>query len=263
MIAQPQPTQPASLIRRPQSLNDLQIPEDGRGLAVGETGGGKSVLIGHLLHHWRQNMTQPRILIVDTKPRFRATHELNGLTTQTTRRYRGMKRGEEIPHSVVLPAGVHVRSAMQQAWRLGFDTVIAQHEDAYDWHKAAVHWFYRDSKDGYHQLVVVDELADFFGTAGAFSQGHPMVRVVRSGRERGVAFLAGTQRPKGIPKAVLTELSNIYIFRLAYEDDMEHLREMGLPLDAEAPDLENPADDYAFYFYSKKTRMSGKTRLKL
>src|SRR6185437_13812930 len=134
----------------------IAIPTGGRAVLVGKTGSGESVLAARLIQHWRESQPNPRVLVIDSKPRFRATHELNGLPA--TRRYKKWQRGEQLPHSIVLPAGVHVRDAMRQAWNLKFDTTLAQVPNlAYvDWLQAAIGWFYEDSDDKHQQLLYID-----------------------------------------------------------------------------------------------------------
>src|SRR6185312_2385715 len=135
----------------------------------------------------------PRVLVIDSKPRFRATHELNGLTAH--RRYKKWQRGEQLPDSIVLPSNVHVRDALRQTWNLKYNTALAQIEDLYgiDWLQAAISWFYRDADDRHQQLIYIDELADHFSSSGGYGRGNPIVQAIRSGRERNVAVLAATQ----------------------------------------------------------------------
>lgn len=202
---------------------------------VGKTESGKSTLLSRLIQHWRVTNPHPRVLVLDSKPRFRGTHELNGMSA--ARRYKKWRRGDTLPHSIVLPYGVHVRDAMRQTWNLKFDTALASIPslDHTDWLQAAAHWFYHDSDDSYQQLLVVDELADFFSSSGAYGRGNVLVQSVRSGRERGVAVAAATQRPSGIPPSFFTEVSRVYLFKLNRESDIDRLHESILPEDIQPP----------------------------
>ncbi len=241
-----------------QTLEAIAIPKNGRALLVGKTGSGKSVLAEQLIRHWRRTQPHPRILIVDSKPRFRASHELNGMLAN--RRYKKWGYGAYVDRSVVLPAGVHVRHAMQQTWRLGFDTAIAQINNLSHtgWLEAAIGWFYEDADAGHQQLVYIDEAADFFGTSGTYGRGNSIVQAVRSGRERGVAVAASTQRPKGIPKSAITETSKLYLFKLAYRSDMDHLQEMGLP-----EEIMPPSRKHDFVHFDNDSEEWGVYRLRL
>ncbi len=236
----------------------IAIPTNGRAMLVGKTESGKSTVASRLIQHFRDSNPKPRVLILDSKPRFRGTHELNGMLT--TRRYRKWRRGETVPQSVVLPSGVHVRHAMKQTWRLGYDTAIAQIPslEYLDWLKASAAWFYEDADDSYQQLLYIDELADFFSSSGAYGRGNVLVQAVRSGRERGVAVMAGTQRPSGIPPSFFTELSRIYLFRIHRLRDIENLQETVLP-----ENIQPPRAKHVFLMYDASDESVAAYKLRL
>src|SRR6185312_1923879 len=112
-IAEPEQSQPQQMRA---GYERIALPTGARGVLVGKTGSGKSVLAARLIQHWRETQSNPRVLVIDSKPRFRATHELNGLTAH--RRYKKWQRGEQLPDSIVLPSNVHVRGALRQTWNL-------------------------------------------------------------------------------------------------------------------------------------------------
>jgi hypothetical protein len=249
-----QPSQPASQTRnsaQSPSLDLIALPADARGMALGITGSGKSELANSLMTAFQEKHPNSRTLILDSKPRFRAEWELNGLSTRMSRRYKGWKRGQVVPGSVVLPLRSQPKAELAQAWKQGHRTVIVQIDDLdyTPWLLANLREFYRTAKDGTANLVYVDEIADFFSTSGTYGKGHPMVQTIRSGREKGIAFLAASQRPRSIPASAMTEASQFYVFELAHEDDWKHLHNHGLPKTARVPD-----EDHAFFFYSRLRR---------
>lgn len=61
-----------------------------------------------------------------------------------------------------------------------------------------------------------------------------------------VSLVAAAQRPKGLPKSFLTELSQLYMFHLANADDIQHLEDMGIP-----GDVRNPPLDHTFYYFDR------------
>lgn len=255
-----QPTQAPNLETqaRTAGYERIAIPTAGRAVLVGKTGSGKSVLAARLIAHWRETQPSPRVLIIDSKPRFRASHELTGLPT--TRRYKKWQRGELVPGSVVLPSGVHVRDAMKQTWNLKYDTAVAQIPNLgyIDWLQAAIGWFYEDSDDKHQQLLYIDELADHFSSSGAYGRGNVIVQAIRSGRERNVAVMAATQRPTGVPQSFFSEASRVYLFKLRKQADLKHLQEAILPEDVGVPRCK-----HAFKLYDDDEETLGVYRLRL
>lgn len=201
----------------------------------GASGSGKSTLKEAEVRDWIHRYPQPRVLIVDSKPRFKAQWELNG--TRATRRYKKWTRGAALPDSVLLPLD-NPRAELRQAWRLGFPIVVAQAD-----HRSlsslgsvelgklytTIGAFYSDADDRYSQLLDVDELSDFYSSSGYAARGDHILRVMRSGRELNMSFTAAAQRPRGLPYSFVTELSHLIVFRLQYAKDNKHLAEMGYP----------------------------------
>src|SRR6478752_7358197 len=94
------PTQPQ---RQPQTLAQITLRRGERGIALGTTGSGKSTLIDTLRRQWlAEHGARARVLIVDSKPRYRAQWELTGVSTRFSRRYKGWAHGEFVMGSVVL-----------------------------------------------------------------------------------------------------------------------------------------------------------------
>lgn len=234
----------------------IGLRPQGRAMLFGYSGAGKSVLAERLIEHFTLDRKSPRVLILDGKPRFRGQWELSGYSA--ARRYKKWRRGPTMPDSVVLNILDDPAEQLRAAWTLGATTAIAQTDDPnlIPLLRGFGRAFYQGSQDKYDQLLYSDETADFFGTTGSASRGDALLQVVRSGRERNVAFLGAAQRPKGLPHSFLTELGQAYIFRLDSAGDLKHLEDMGLPMDALPPE-----EDYVFRYFDKKTRTHGKFRL--
>lgn len=244
---------------QPLSYQDIDLIPRGRHLFLGTTGSGKSTVLERLSERWNASQPQARTLILDSKPRFRAEWELNGLSAG--RRYKKWRRGPVMANSVALDFSGHsgsIRAQLKQAWGLGYQTVIAQtgEQTELSYLRAAAHWFYADASDSKSQLLIVDELADYFGTSGAASRGDALLKTVRSGREMNVSFAGAAQRPKGLPHSFMTEVSALYLFSLASEKDMAHLDDLGLPGGATPP-----RDNHVFYYWNRDRRAGGYARL--
>lgn len=78
-------------------------------------------------------------------------------------------------------------------------------------------------------LLYVDEGHDFFGPTGIAKSTSVIQKCYRAGAEQGMATLLGIQRPKTVNLQLLTETNVMYLFYIAYQEDLKRLREMGVP----------------------------------
>jgi len=231
------------------TMEQLSLRHKERGLLIGGTGSGKSTLLEPLILDYltRYRARSPRVLILDSKPRFRATYTSNG--TSAKRRFRGWDHGPELPGSVL----VHTAGEMADAWKLGASIVVAQGPSELDLPKltGCADHFLADARVARPQLLVVDEALDFFNASGANVRGtsDALKRVARAGRERGVAALYASQRTKGLPVQLVSELTKLYLFRLDFVDDVKRLQEAGFPAGELPPD-----DDHEFRYWTKADR---------
>lgn len=223
-----------------------------RGIIVGRAGSGKSTLAGALIEQFHRDYCldvarrdMGRVLVIDTKPRWRGTQLVNGGSTR--RHYKGFVRGDKLPHSVVLTD--------EDQWGLAFDVdisdrlVIAQRfdlsfRDLIAWQVRNIERFFDTQDYRYPSLLYIDEGMDFFGPTGIAREGDAVQRCYRAGREKGLATLMGVQRPKSLNLQCLTESNVLYLFAINYEADVKRLNEMGFPLGVGAP-----RDNHKFLYY--------------
>src|SRR5258706_2363691 len=66
-----------------------------------------------------------------------------------------------------------------------------------------------------HMTLVVDEAGDF----GSVSPIRSLGNVIREGRSKHVRFIAGSQRPSGIPVLFITEAHKVAVFYLQLDED--------------------------------------------
>ena len=188
------------------------------------------------------------MLVADTKPRFIAQKELSGFSTKLTGRYRKWGIGSDVfPDSFVLPVEQHIKSSLDRVWQLHGTTAIATAESENQWGfvSEAVTHFYEDYGAKIPRLVFVDELSDFYKYR---SMGEIFMRIARNGRERNVALIACSQRPRKIPTEVMSEMKRLYMFELPYEQDVKHVYEFGIPKDVQIP------LNHTFYMYDRHMR---------
>lgn len=239
------------------SLESISLRARERGLLVGGTDTGKSTLAEALVQDFFHRYPTSRILILDSKPRFRAERDHNGRSAR--RRYRSWSHGPTVPGSVVVSAP----DQLDTAWTTGARVSIAQGQGARDVPAlvACAGRFLDTSRANRPQLLVVDETMDFFSPNGQPRGGDDvLVRTARGGRERGTGGLYCTQRTRSIPGQLIEELTRCYLFRLDYRADVKRLWEMGFP-----PGVQPPTQRHTFKYWTKAdySRVWGPYKLEL
>lgn len=230
--------------------------EGDRAIICGGTRAGKSALAGgapsvpwnlSLLADFNSRYRTGRILIADTKPRFRAEWTADGRSA--ARHYKKWRYGAPIPGSVLVPPGDSL--ALARAWRRNRIAICqGTAEDA-----VPIAWVMRhftDEGDGRRPLLLyVDEAMDFYGPTGLPKPrtGNPILQGMRAGGERAVSVLMATQRAKFVSGQLWELLERLYLFRLEMEGDMKRIREMGVP-----EWVEPPVENHVFRYWTKLQR---------
>jgi hypothetical protein len=206
---------------------------------VGETRTGKSTLANALIDQWARHDAAARILIVDTKPRFRAAWDLTGV--RADHRYRHWRQGAYVPHSVRLPPLCSVRE-MRQGWDIARTItpkgrgliLVAQPPVAiegvagyFPWLDYLIRGHFADLNKRWWNYLYIDEMLSFMRSSRKLHAG--TVQMITAGGELGHTFLGGTQRPRWIPVEAMTEVTKLFAFRMSSDEDVDHLRGMGLP----------------------------------
>lgn len=223
----------------------IELQPGERGVCIGQSGCGKSTLSTDLVKRYLADFPKSRVVIIDSKPRYRATHHMNGWELE----YKHWAKGDTIKGSVAVHSAREVMQAfnftrcviLQSLYSSG-DEVRNFEEQAYE----SARRLFRSSHMKAPTLLYIDEYYDLI-TGGGLS-GHTDRRVlqtIRAGRERLMAVLISTQRPRSIPLPTLTEATKYYIFNLEYEEDIEYMRKHG-------PQMIHTASGYNFVFYERK-----------
>lgn len=233
-----------------------------RGLALGGTGVGKSTVCEELIDTAMNDHAKLQVLILDTKPRFRAQWELNG--TSAAKRYKNWDHGAPIANSYAINLD-DPTFGFANAWKLGARITIAQSDNAADFGRIleAAEVFYAGARASVPRLIYADEVMDFFTMQGrAVGNNWVLLKSARAGRERGLGCLYASQRAKGIPLQLVQELSQLYLFMLDNVYDIEQLVKVGgVPADI----VEYiPEDPYDFYYWNRYNKgFNGTYRLKM
>jgi hypothetical protein len=85
---------------------------------------------------------------------------------------------------------------------------------------------------------------DFFVPTGNARYSDIVQKLVRAGREKGIASLLGVQRPKTINVQVMSECNVLYLFRINFQEDIKRLWEMGFP-----HNVMPPTENHVFRFF--------------
>lgn len=222
-------------------------PEKGqRGLILGGSRSGKSVLEDMLIRHIVKVRPQVEGLLLDSKPRFRAEVERKGvLVRNAAKHYQDWEKGPTLPGSYRVD--IHSEQPLKGYWKPDDPCRIAIVQTAEEAERPrlleiANTWF-QTRKRGADRMLIVDELLDFYSWNGVCisPRNNVPLKVNRAGGERGFGGLYGAQRPKGIPTQITEELSLLYLFHLRFSQDMRYLYENGVPTNIKPPD-----EDYAF-----------------
>jgi hypothetical protein len=227
------------------TVDPVSLPSRARGILVGASGTGKSTLAKHVLTQFRVENPDARILVLDTKPRWRGEVQADG--TSTRRLYRKFVKGDTIPGARILSR----RDDWSIVWNRDTtptQTVIVQKPTATQ--RANVRFqvwaserFFQSQDARRPSLIYWDEGMDFFETNSSALGSDIVQRCYRAGRELNLTSLIGVQRPKGINLQCLTETSWCALFRINFTQDVKRLHEMGWPPTVGPPDFTTP---YAF-----------------
>lgn len=234
-------------------FGDIAPKKAERALILGGTRSGKSCLEDMIMRHAIQERPQVRILLLDTKPRFRTELERfgpgNRFFRSTEKDYADWEAGPVIPGSIRV--NLESDAPLKNFWKSDDKCRVAvlQTENPDLRPKLleiADRHFFQPHIKGADRMLVCDELLDLYhrnSLSLSYKYDTPL-KVVRAGGERGFSGLYGAQRPKGIPPQITDELSVLYLFYLRYEDDVKYLWQMGIPKDITPP--KEAEGDYAF-----------------
>ncbi len=225
------------------------------GLLIGATGTGKSTAAKFLIQMFyktyidgRAKGTRGRVLIVDTKPRWRAPYDLKGNKTDSYySRYVSNDFGDLINNAYAL----YQVQDIKRAWVGEKDIIIAQNlamgrnlRSLVQWQSAIMTYAFQTASKSRPTMIFIDEGMDFFSERG-FNYGTEIVRTLyRAGREKGISTLSAVQRPVTISKQMLTEANTVYLFKIRFAKDLVSLQEMGFPTG-----VKPPKERGQFYFF--------------
>jgi hypothetical protein len=222
----------------------LTIPVDGRSLCVGRTGSGKSVLVEQLMWRYLAEYKNTRVLICDTKKRFRCEWQVNGVSASGLYKKLAPNKGTYLPGAYTVPLDVPFERSLREIYKHSRIAVVQSLHLA-DWYAImeCARVFYEKFDARVPRLLIPDELSDFYEVK---KQGGIFWQVARTGRELNVALLGGCQRPVYIPRVVLTEVDRFYLFQLDNRDDMKTMFDVGIPKGTPPPEI-----DHSFFYWNK------------
>lgn len=227
--------------RRAITLADISLRERESGFLAGGTQVGKSTMADRLGSDFlfRYHRRKARQLISDTKPRYRAEYQANGL--RADRLYRYWDHGEAVPDSVLVSNPEQMRDAFKQ----GHTTCIVSTTRWQPAQDECIAAFLADARRGRPQLLRVDETGDHFYGNGMPRGTGALIDVARAGAERGVSGLYCSQRTYGISAHLLEQMQRLWCFRLDNKKDARRFEEFG------APPFDLPTERHVFMYWWK------------
>jgi hypothetical protein len=230
-------------------VTDLAEIAPGRAERVVVTGGtrsGKSCLSDFFMRYLINAYLTMEILLLDTKPRFRAEKTTFGRDAKG--HYAAWRKGPLVPNSVRIDLESDhplrrafkddQRIAILQSARPGGSTVeerLRILDIAYGW------WSNRTN--GNPRFIIADEGMHFYR-----KNGYPInyrqnlfMEIAQTGGELDTGMIFETQLLRGIDSMILDHLSRLYAYYLRDKRDLKRLAEIGIE------DYEQPTEDYAFH----------------
>lgn len=244
MTAQVLPLQRAEA--RLLSLSDIMPKRSQRVVIAGGTRCGKSCLSDWIMRYLVRMVPGIEILLLDTKPRFRALYTPRGFSAAGF--YKHWQQGPTVPGSVRvdLDRGDPMRRVFKEDRRIAImqpDTsggsTPAEREQilsaAYAW------WRHRTNKNP--RFVIADEGMHFYRKNGYCinPQTDLFHEIAQTGGELDTGMIFDTQLLRGIDSMILDHISMLYAYYMRDERDVKRLHEIGIP-----KTYEQPKDDYAF-----------------
>jgi hypothetical protein len=218
------------------------IPQPGeRSLTFGGTRAGKSALDEARIGTIQVQRPTCMIIIVDTKPRFRAETKQGLLPANrkdASDLYETWVKGPVVPNSVVMQ--MRKDQPFQGLFRRPGEVVIMQSGDADDWRHMLVllDAFVRAQIKDRERIIYVDEALDFYqrNSWGITPTRDVFYRTARAGGERNIGLMLGAHQVSGIPPLILKMANRFTLFHLRDERDMKRLWEIGIPQTEASPD---------------------------
>lgn len=231
-------------------FSDL-VPDPGeRTLVYGGTRTGKSSYQDWVIRNIQEVRPDAMILLMDTKPRFRAEFVPYGPNNRWRREasklYENWTKGPLLPNSASLR--LNQENPFAGMWKRPGEVAIMQSgQPQYRrWMLYLARRFMEMNVKGREKLIVVDEGLDFYlrNSLGVDSRNDVILDSARAGGERNVGLVFCAHRPYGIPPLLNTLSSRVVLFHLRFKGDMKYLWDMGIP-EGEFP----PEGDYKFNQY--------------
>ena len=193
----------------PQVNLDAQAVMTGRGCVIGQSGSGKSYLVGVIVEELCRNGLP--FLIIDTEGEYRSLKSLfNAIWVGEDKK---ADLGIDVDYSMLF------QESIENSIPVILDVSDVVNKTAYVY--KALETLYSVEEEKRSPYLVVMEESDKFAPQVVRPKINPVEEISVRGRKRGIGLLVATQRPANISKNVLAQCSYGFVGKLSIDNDLQ------------------------------------------
>lgn len=193
---------------------DAQSVVTGRGCVIGQSGSGKSYLVGVIVEELCRNRLP--FLIIDTEGEYRSLKSMFNIL------WVGKDRSADVG------IDTQYRKLFQKCVESGMPVIfdVSEVADKQDYVYRALDALYQVEEQKRKPFLAIIEEADKFAPQIVKPRMSIIEEISVRGRKRGLGLLIATQRPASVSKNVLAQCSYGFIGKLTIENDLQAISQL-------------------------------------